>query len=142
QNELFSAARGQGAFLNGRRLVVSRTARVADALLCTGFPYDLERTRRALDWWIHFTYRARSLRRTGSTALNLAYIAAGRFDAFWAFDNHAWDVAGGAVLVREAGGTVTNGTAAGFDPFRPDSVASNGLLHDDLLAQLRGSPQP
>ena len=88
--------------------------------------YDLARTGRALEWWVHFTYQARSLRRTGSTALNLAYVAAGRFDGFWAFDNHPWDVAAGVVLVREAGGTVSHADGSPFDPFRPEMAASNG----------------
>jgi myo-inositol-1(or 4)-monophosphatase len=141
--ELFSAARGRGAWLNGtRRLQVSRTQRLEDALLATGFPPDLRGQERTLDWWRHFSFRTRSLRRTGSTALNLAYLAAGRFDGYWAFDNHAWDVAGGVVLVREAGGVVTNIDGAPFDPFTPDGLASNGPLHPALLATLRQGPSP
>jgi myo-inositol-1(or 4)-monophosphatase len=140
-DELFTAARGQGAFLNGKRMQTSRSTRLDEALLATGFPPDLRGQERALDWWRHFSFRARSLRRTGSTALNLAYLAAGRFDGFWAFDNHAWDHAAGAVLVREAGGTITNIDGSPFDPFTQDGLASNGPLHPLLLAELRGSPQ-
>ena len=76
-----------------------------------------------------------------STALNLAYVAAGRFDAYWGFDNHSWDVAAGVVLIREAGGIVTNVDGAPFDPHTPDALASNGPLHPVLLDALRGSPR-
>ncbi len=84
--------------------------------------------------------RTRSLRRTGSTALNLAYLAAGRFDGYWAFDNHVWDVAGGMVLVTEAGGILANVDGSPFDPFTPDCLASNGPLQPALLAALRTGP--
>jgi myo-inositol-1(or 4)-monophosphatase len=140
RGELFEAARGQGAWLGGRRLHASRAARLEEALLATGFPADLRGQERLLRWWRHFSLRARALRRTGSTALNLAYVAAGRFDGYWAFDNHAWDVAGGVVLVREAGGLVTNVDGTPFDPFTPDGLASNGPLHPALLEELRGEP--
>ncbi len=139
-NELFVAARGQGAWLGSRRLQTSQTARLEEALLATGFPPDLRGQERTLDWWRYFSLRARSLRRTGSTALNLAYLAAGRFDGYWAFDNHVWDVAGGVVLVREAGGIITNVDGTPFDPYTPDGLASNGPLHPLMLAALRGSP--
>jgi myo-inositol-1(or 4)-monophosphatase len=138
--ELFSAAKGQGAWLNGRRLQVSQASRLDEALLATGFPADMQGQERTLAWWRHFSLRTRSLRRTGSTALNLAYVAAGRFDGYWAFDNHAWDVAGAVVLVREAGGMITNVDGTHFDPFSPDGVASNGHLHPILLEVLRGEP--
>jgi myo-inositol-1(or 4)-monophosphatase len=140
--ELFAAAGGRGATLNGRPLRTSRTAALADALLSTGFPPDLRGQERALAWWRHFSLRARSLRRTGSTALNLAYVAAGRFDGYWAFDNYAWDVAAGVVLVREAGGAVTDVDGGPFDPFTPDGLASNGPLHPVLLEELRRGPAP
>ena len=136
-NELFAAARGKGATLNGRPLRTSPTGTLPEALLATGFPPDLRGHERALDWWSHFSFRSRSLRRTGSTALNLAYVAAGRFDGYWAFDNHAWDVAAGVVLVREAGGVVTNVDGSPFDPFTPDGLASNGPLHPSLMDELR-----
>ena len=76
---------------------------------------------------------AQSLRRTGSTALNLAYLAAGRFDGFWAFDNHVWDVAAGAVLVEEAGGRLSNVDGSAYDPFTPDGVATHGAIPDLVL---------
>jgi len=135
--ELFSAAKGHGAWLNGRRLQTSRARTLDEALMATGFPPDLRGQEKALDWWRYFSLRTRSLRRTGSTALNLAYVAAGRFDAYWGFDNHAWDVAAGFVLVAEAGGVVTRADGSAADPFAPDSVASNGPLHPIVLEHLR-----
>jgi myo-inositol-1(or 4)-monophosphatase len=140
QNELFAAAKGRGATLNGRPLRASGTARLADALLATGFPPDVRGQERTLDWWRHFSLVTRSLRRTGSTALNLAYVAAGRFDGYWGFDNHAWDVAAGAVLVTEAGGVISRTDGSPFDPFAPDGLAANPALHPVLLAELRGQP--
>jgi myo-inositol-1(or 4)-monophosphatase len=157
RQEMFRAATGQGAWLEkiasqsepgasnsgsgasgagGRahRLQTSRSDRLEESLLATGFPPDMRGQERALDWWRYFSYRTRSLRRTGSTALNLAYVAAGRFDAYWGFDNHAWDVAGAAVIIREAGGSITTTSGQPFDPFLPDTLASNGPLHPVLLA--------
>jgi myo-inositol-1(or 4)-monophosphatase len=135
--ELFKAARGMGAWLNERRLQTSATDRLEEALLATGFPPDLRGQERTLDWWRYFSLRTRSLRRTGSTALNMAYVAAGRFDGYWAFDNHVWDVAGAAVLVREAGGVVSNVDGTDYDPYTPDALASNGPLHPVLLRCLK-----
>src|ERR1051325_1251510 len=119
RKEMFAAAKGQGAWLGTRRLSTSATADLGQALLATGFPPDMRGQERTLDWWRYFSFHARSLRRTGSTALNLAYVAAGRFDGYWAFDNHVWDVAGAAVLVRAAGGGVTHVDGKPYDPYTP-----------------------
>jgi myo-inositol-1(or 4)-monophosphatase len=108
--------------------------------LATGFPTDLRGQERTLDWWRYFSLRTQSLRRTGSTALNLCYVAAGRFDGYWAFDNHVWDVAGAVVLLREAGGTITNVDGSSFDPYTPDALASNGPLHPVLLEHFCKGP--
>jgi myo-inositol-1(or 4)-monophosphatase len=140
RKELFEAAKGQGAWLGSRRLQTSQTTRLEEALLATGFPPDVRGQERTLSWWRYFSLRAQSLRRTGSTALNLAYLAAGRFDGYWAFDNHVWDVAGGMVLVREAGGIITNVDGTPFDPYTPDGLGSNGPLHPVLLEALRAGP--
>jgi len=129
RNEMFAAAKGEGAWLNERRLKVSGATGLDHALLATGFPADIRGQERTLDWWRYFSLKARSLRRTGSTALNMAYVAAGRFDGYWAFDNHVWDVAGATVLVREAGGTITNVDGSPYDPYTPDALATNGPLH-------------
>jgi myo-inositol-1(or 4)-monophosphatase len=140
RQEMFAAARGMGAWLNDRRLRTSRTAALTEALMATGFPPDLRGQELALDWWRYFSLRSRSLRRTGSTALNLAYVAAGRFDAYWGFDNHVWDVAGAVVLLREAGGTVTQVDGGAYDPYTSDALASNGPLHPLLLECFRQGP--
>jgi myo-inositol-1(or 4)-monophosphatase len=138
--ELFTAAKGMGAWLNDCRIQTSATDQLDQALLATGFPADIRGHERTLDWWRYFSLHARSLRRTGSTALNMAYVAAGRFDGYWAFDNHVWDVAGAAVLVREAGGALTNIDGSVYDPFTPDAVVSNGPLHPGLLEAFRVGP--
>jgi myo-inositol-1(or 4)-monophosphatase len=138
--EMFCAAKGRGAWLGERRLRTSQATSLSEALLATGFPPDVKGQERTLDWWRHFSLRTRSLRRTGSTALNLAYVAAGRFDGYWAFDNHVWDVAGSVVLVREAGGVITNVDGSPFDAYSPDALASNGPLHTILLEELRKGP--
>ncbi|MCS7047370.1 MAG: inositol monophosphatase, partial [Gemmataceae bacterium] len=135
RQEMFSAYRGGGAWLNGRRLQTSIVDRIDEALLATGFPPDLRGHERTLDWWRFFSFRAQSLRRTGSTALNMAYVAAGRFDGYFAFDNHIWDVAAATVLVREAGGIVSNLDGTPYDPYTPDALATNGPLHP-LLAEV------
>jgi myo-inositol-1(or 4)-monophosphatase len=138
--EMFAGARGLGATLNGEPMRTSRAERLEEALLATGFPPDLRGQERTLDWFRYFSLRARSLRRTGSTALNMAYVAAGRFDGYWAFDNHVWDVAGAAVLVLEAGGALSDVDGSPYDPYTPDALASNGPLHPALLAALRDDP--
>jgi myo-inositol-1(or 4)-monophosphatase len=135
--ELFTAAKGQGAWLNGRRLRTTTTACLEKALLATGFPPDLHGQEYMLEWFRRLSLQTQSLRRTGSTALNLAYVAAGRFDGFWGFGNHAWDVAAGAVLIREAGGTVSNIDGSPFNPFTADALASNGRLHSILVEIFR-----
>jgi len=140
RDEMFAAAQGQGAWLNGRPIQTSKVGALKEALLATGFPPDLRGQEVALDWWRHFSFRAHSLRRTGTTALNLAYVACGRFDGYWAFDNHVWDVAAGVVLVREAGGLVSNADGSKYDPYTPDAVAGNAALHAVLVECLRGKP--
>ena len=137
QDEMYSAATGLGATLNGRLLRTSDAATLADALLATGFPSDLRGHERQLDWFRYFSLRAQSVRRTGSTALNLAYVAAGRFDGYWGFSNNAWDVAGAVVLVREAGGRVTGMDGGVYDHHAKPCLASNALLHEALVAAFR-----
>jgi myo-inositol-1(or 4)-monophosphatase len=140
QDEMFAGAKGLGATLNGRTLRPSTTADLGGALLATGFPADLRGHERQLDWFRYFSLRVQSIRRTGSTALNLAYIAAGRFDGYWAFDNNAWDVAGAVVLIREAGGLVTGLDGGPYDHHAGPCLASNGLLHAALVTGLRTGP--
>lgn len=140
-NELFTAAAGRGAHLNGKPMRVSTVAAVRDGMISTGFPANYERQLKNLEVWRAIAAHAQSLRRTGSTALNMAYVAAGRFDGYWAYDNWAWDVVAGAVLIAEAGGTVTTADGGPFDPYRPDLLATNGAIHAELLRVLRSGPE-
>jgi myo-inositol-1(or 4)-monophosphatase len=140
RQEMYHAAKGHGAWCNDTQLKTSTTASLEEALLATGFPPDLRGQEKSLDYWRWFSMRTRSLRRTGSTAINLAWLAAGKFDGYYAFDNHAWDVAGGVVLVREAGGVLNAADGGPYDPFSVDAVASNGPLQAELLASLRMGP--
>jgi myo-inositol-1(or 4)-monophosphatase len=136
--EVFTAALGQGAYLNGTPMKVSTVPKLWDGLISTGFPAGYDKQHRNLEAWGKVTKHAQALRRTGSTALNLAYVAAGRFDGYWAYDNFAWDVLAGAVLITEAGGALSTIDGKPFDPFRPDLVATNGLFQTELVSVLVG----
>jgi myo-inositol-1(or 4)-monophosphatase len=132
-DELFAAERGEGARLNGARLQVSGQALLIDALLVTGFPYTIaERRQRQIEVFSAFLGQTRGVRRLGSAALDLSYVAAGRFDGFWEEGLHSWDIAAAVLIVEEAGGTVTDFHNAPVDLFRGQIVASNGLLHDAM----------
>jgi myo-inositol-1(or 4)-monophosphatase len=143
--ELFTGERGVGAFLNGARLNVSETGVLLDALLVTGFPYDVhEKLDRLLAMFGAFLGQARAVRRLGSAALDLCYVAAGRFDGFWEQSLKPWDVAAGALIVEEAGGRVTGMDGMRFDPAASHLVASNGQIHEAMLtviAQTQGHTQ-
>jgi len=132
--ELFTAERGQGARLNGLPLHVSRTASLEDALLCTGFPYTIREERmKQVRVFAAFLPEARAVRRLGSAALDLAYVAAGRLDGFWEEILKAWDMAAGALLVEEAGGTISGVDGTAYDPFSGHIAASNGHLQPGIL---------
>jgi myo-inositol-1(or 4)-monophosphatase len=133
--ELFSAARGQGAYLNGKAIRVSQTAHLQQALVATGFPYDRrERAGFYLRFYEAFLRRTQDVRRDGSAALNLAYTAAGRFDGYWEFGLSAWDIAAGWLLLEEAGGRVSNLTGGPCELHGQEILVSNGLVHDQMLA--------
>ena len=130
----FAARRGGGATLNGAPIRVSQTATVRSALICTGFnPADYDRNGR---FFAAMSRRAQGVRRDGSAALDLAMVAAGRFDAFWEWDLKPWDVAAGALLIAEAGGAVTAIDGSLLDIANGSIAASNGLLHAELRAAL------
>lgn len=137
QNELFSAALGLGAFLNDKPIRVSKVPTVEGAMLSTGFPANYEKQLRNLKAWEKLTAVSQSLRRNGSTALSMAYVAAGRFDGYWAYDNYPWDVMAGAVLITEAGGTLATTDGLPFDPYRPDLVAGNPAVQKELVELLK-----
>ena len=138
RQELFTAERGQGAFLNGRPLTVSTADVLIDGLLVTGFPYDVhQQLGDLMDLFAAFLGRARAVRRLGSAALDLCYVAAGRFEGFWEQQLKPWDVAAGALMVEEAGGRVTGMDGSPFDPAAAHLIASNGLIHDQMVALVR-----
>ena len=142
RKELFTGERGQGAFVNGRRLRVSETASLLDALLVTGFPYDVhQKLVPLLAMFGAFLGQARAVRRLGSAALDLCYVAAGRFDGFWEQTLKPWDVAAGALIVEEAGGRITGMDGSQFDPAAAHLVASNGQIHAAMLDVIQCAPQ-
>ncbi|HEY1656194.1 MAG TPA: inositol monophosphatase family protein [Candidatus Tumulicola sp.] len=133
-NECFAAERGSGARLNGRPIAVSPIAALADAMTCTGFhPADFERNAACFRT---ISRRAQAVRRDGSAALDLAYVACGRFDGFWEFDLNPWDVAAGTLIVREAGGTVTSGDGSPAALEGRSILATNARIHAELAAAL------
>lgn len=133
RDELFTAERGSGAYLNNRRIRVSKTARLEEALVATGFP---SRKRHA-NVNVHFYYQlgmfTHGVRRAGSAALDLAYVACGRLDAFWEFGLNPWDQAAGILLVREAGGAVSDMRGGSAQLRGPHLLVDNGLIHQEIL---------
>ncbi len=146
RKELFTAERGEGAYMNGRALHVSHATELLDSLLVTGFPYSVhEESGDLVELFGFFLGRARAVRRLGSAALDLCYVAGGRFEAFWEQHLKTWDVAAGALIVEEAGGRVTGMDGAPFDPSAGHLIASNRHVHDEVravIADFRGRRAP
>lgn len=140
RNELFRAIRGGGASLNGVPIRVSRVDRVNSAVLVSGFAHTLEQRQRQGLAWCAMLERVRALRQTGSAALNLCYVAAGRLDGYWERGIQPWDVSAGALLVSEAGGHVSNREGGPFNAHDRVVVATNGLVHHELVAILGEFP--
>jgi myo-inositol-1(or 4)-monophosphatase len=133
-DELFTAEKGAGAFLNGDRIAVSRTEDLNRGLLATGFPYDIREDRNNnINYFTAFAMNAQAVRRAGSAALDLAYVAAGRFDGFWELKLMPWDIASGWLLVTEAGGVVTDLSGGPFGLRSPHMLAGNGLINNEML---------
>jgi len=136
-DETFTARRGCGACCNDISIHVSKTDSLGNSLLATGFPYDIQTTEQNnLDHFCSFALRARGIRRGGSAALDLSYVAAGRLDGYWEIKLHPWDCAAGYLVVREAGGSVTNFKGRPGSIYDREVVASNGLIHREMLALL------
>jgi len=135
-DETFVAARGGGATLNGEPVGVSAVETLSESLLATGFPYQRERMARTLELFGRFAHQAQGIRRNGAAALDLCWLAAGRLDGFWEFGLKPWDVAAGALAVEEAGGRVSDFAGRKPDLSRGEIVASNGRVHDAMLAVL------
>jgi myo-inositol-1(or 4)-monophosphatase len=135
--EVFTARRGGGAFCNGTPLRVSRIADLGLSLLATGFPYDIRTSKANLGHFVDFMLRSQAVRRGGSAAMDFCYVAAGRFEGFWEVELHPWDSAAGFLIVRESGGVVTDFSGAHGSIYCPEVVASNGLIHQEMLNVLR-----
>lgn len=130
--EIFWAQAGRGAYRNGVRLHVSRTDRMIDSLVATGFPYDGDEIDVLMKRFSCILRKVRGIRRLGSAALDLCYVASGSFDAFWEQGLKPWDMAAGVVILREAGGKVSCLDGGPFDLYRGDILASNSKVHDEL----------
>jgi len=136
RDELFTAKHGAGAFLNGKPIHPSNCSKLEQAMLVTGFPYDLDRRMKALPQFGAMLQRVQAIRRDGSAALNLCYVAAGRFDGFWEISLHAWDIAAGRLIIEEAGGKITGMDGNPTSIYSEQIVASNCLLHDEIVKNL------
>jgi len=138
RDEMFTASAGQGAFLNGRKISVSRIPSLTRSLVATGFPYDVRESRvNNIRHFTDFCTRAQAVRRLGSAAIELCYVGCGRLDGFWELKLKPWDAAAGSLVVREAGGRVTDFSARPFSPYHPEVLATNGLIHEDMLRVLK-----
>lgn len=137
RDEMFAAERGRGATLNDRRIRVSNVEELGRAMMCTGFPYDVRTRPDFARDFTNFTLHAQAVRRDGSAALDLAYVACGRFDGFWEDGLNAWDTAAGAILITEAGGRITNFDNERLDIYTKKVLASNGRVHEAMLQLLR-----
>jgi myo-inositol-1(or 4)-monophosphatase len=136
--ELFEAAKGSGAFMNRRPITVSGTSKLLDSLLATGFPYTMHQNPgEVMQRLYNLVVRGQAIRRIGSAALDLCYVAIGRFAGFWEQGLNPWDTGAGALIVQEAGGRVTDFDGNPFTPYLKTVVASNSLIHEDMLAALR-----
>ena len=137
-DERFEALDGGGAFLNGSPIRVSRVSRLVDSLVATGFPYSIHEHSETIVQRLHqVLVRAQGIRRLGSAALDLCYLAAGRFDAYWEEGLKPWDTAAASVIVKEAGGRMTDYDGNPFSPYLPTVAASNALVHEAMLEALR-----
>lgn len=137
RNEMFSAEKGNGAFLNNRRIYVSETEKLSESLLVTGFPYNFKEKENFARHLTDFLLFSRGVRRDGSAAIDMAYVACGRFDGFWEEGLNPWDVAAGKLLIEEAGGKVTYYDNSPFSVYSPPILASNGLIHDEMSEILK-----
>jgi len=135
RDELFAAEKGSGAYLNGEPIHVSKTANLKECLVATGFPSHKRHKNPNIFFYHQLTLRTHGVRRAGSAALDLASVAAGRFDGFWEFNLNPWDTAAGVLLVQEAGGTVTDFKGGPFQLQSRETVATNGIVHNALLSE-------
>ena len=137
RDECFTAEKGKGAFLNGKRLRVTKISDLKQSLVCTGFAYHVQNTKYNFKNFENFVLKTQGVRRDGSAAMNLAYTAAGRFEGFWERGIQAWDMAAGVLMILEAGGKVTDISGKPFDLMAENALASNGKIHEQLFKVLK-----
>ena len=134
KDEMFTAERGKGAFLNGKPIRVSKKARVDESHLCTGFVHENEQmVEENLRHFANFIRQARAVRRDGSAALDLCYAACGRFDGFWELGLNPWDTAAGVLILEEAGGKVSSFSGSKYSIYVKEILTSNGNIHDEMI---------
>ena len=137
-DELFTAEKNKGAYLNNRKIQVSQTNRLMESLVVTGFPYDIKvNPYNAVQHFSNVLMECQAVRRLGSAALDLSYVACGRFDGFWEVTLNAWDMAAGVLIVQEAGGKFTNFKGFPSDIYTPNVLATNGLIHNQIVEVLK-----
>ena len=135
--ELFTAEKGRGACLNNRKIQVSSTTKLNNSLLATGFPYDIRTSsNNNINYFTNFAVRVQAIRRAGSAALDSCYVACGRFDGFWELKLKPWDVAAGGLIVKEAGGILSDFKGGPFSIYSHETVASNGIIHKQMIEVL------
>jgi myo-inositol-1(or 4)-monophosphatase len=138
REEMFSAISGKGSVMNGHRIQISATGDLDKSLLATGFPYDIRESEvNNIDHFVNFATRAQAIRRCGSAALDLCYVACGRFDGFWELKLSPWDVAAGVLIVEESGGRVSDFQGEKASIYGKDLLASNGLIHEQMIQILK-----
>jgi myo-inositol-1(or 4)-monophosphatase len=144
RDELYTTERGSGAFLNGKRLRVTDEDKLISSLLITGFPYTIkDNPYNAIGHFCNFVKKSQGIRRLGSAAIDLAYIARGIADGFWEVWLHPWDMAAGILLIREAGGTVSDFDGKPMNVYTPNIIATNGKIHEEMLRIIqKGMPAP
>jgi len=140
RDDMFVAVRGEGAFLNDKKITVSPVKDLSRSLLATGFPYDIRESKENnLDYFNAMAVKVQAIRRAGAAALDLAYLAAGRFDGFWELKLKPWDTAAASLMVEEAGGVVSDIAGKKWNLYSPNLLASNGLIHEQMLAVFRAT---
>jgi myo-inositol-1(or 4)-monophosphatase len=136
RDELFCAEKGAGAYLNNKKIHVSKTRKLSDGFLATGFSYGLKGRDRNIRHFTEFLFNSSAIRRAGSAALDMCYVACGRFDGFWEMDLHPWDSAGALIIVKEAGGRVTRFDGSPYTPYEKDVLATNRNIHKQMMSLL------
>ncbi len=137
RDELFYGIKSGGAFLNGKKIEVSKVEKLVDSMLATGFPYDIHEARdNTIDLFVRFVKRAQAIRRDGSAALDICYVAMGRFDGFWERRLKPWDTAAATLILKEAGGVVSDFLGKEYSIYSPEILCSNGKIHGEMIEVL------